>query len=177
MHAIHCEVTSLNWQVSIILKQIHMQTRTNKEESWHLQIFLTPARRPDPHLHSLRFLLISLSLVWSDAILLLLFPFHWHPTVSFTFFIAVPPHSFAIHLPSFALFPFYFSPFITFFFWPSPSCLHWHYVTVLLLMRVCVRLWLHWWDDIMSHNLSFISQSKGRTPPDWSITVQTYRTV
>ncbi len=168
MHAIHCEVTSLNWQVSIILKQIHMQTRTNKEESWHLQIFLTPACP-----FSSNFSLTCL--IWCHFTVT--FPFHWHPTVSFTFFIAVPPHSFAIHLPSFALFPFYFSPFITFFFWPSSSCLHWHYVTVLLLMRVCVRLWLHWWDDIMSHNLSFISQSKGRTPPDWSITVQPYRTV
>ena len=31
-------------------------------------------------------------------------------------------------------------------------------LTVLLLMRARVRLWLHRWDDIMSHNLSFTSQ-------------------
>lgn len=104
------------------------------------------------------------SVVWSRAIRLSFFPFHWHPTVSFLFFIAS-----CLTLTSRPLSLFCFFPpsslllFFHHFFFLDPLLLFsvpvsWHYIMVLLLMRVCARLWLHRWDDIMSHNLSFISQ-------------------
>jgi len=85
------------------------------------------------------------------------FSIHWHLAVSFFFFHCCLPHT---H------FSYTFSPLLFFL---SPSLLSsfifsghlllcslpvsWHYI-----MRVWVWLWLHRWNDIMSHNLSFMSQ-------------------
>lgn len=92
--------------------------------------------------------------------------YFFHPLAPYSFLFLLHcflPHTqFWFHLLSFALFSslplsfhhlLFLDPLLLF-----SLPVSWHYITLLLLMRVRVRLWLHRWNDIMSHNLSFISQ-------------------
>lgn len=84
--------------------------------------------------------------------------YYFHPLASHHFFFLL--HCFLPNIHSSNT----FSPFIIIIFsittlsFFSPSLWAETTLTVLLLMRARVRLWLHRWDDIMSHNLSFTSQ-------------------
>lgn len=90
-------------------------------------------------------------LFWSRAILL----FHWHSTASL-----FRNHFSSASSPLSSVSPSCFSPATIFHFsWPSPPLLHRrHGITVALLMRACVQLWLQRRNDIMSHNLRRSSQ-------------------
>lgn len=154
----------------------------NKGESWHLpmlQVWHTHIHVIPSFLLSIRFSFLP-SLVWSPAILLLVFPFLWHPTAFFFFFIAscltLTSHSPSL-LCSFS--PLYFSPFIIFFSRPYPSFLRelTRHNGALINEGLCLAMiapvgWHH-----VTQSFLHITEGKGRTPPDSSISAQTYRTV
>lgn len=124
------------------------------------------------------------SVVWSRAIRLSFFPFHWHPTVSFLFFIASCLTLTSRPLSLFCFFPpssllLFFHHF--FFPWPSPSFLRPCELTLhngaLINEGLCPAMiapmgWHH-----VTQSFLHITEGKGRMPPASSITPQMYRTV
>lgn len=108
-------------------------------------------------------LFVSFPLVWFPAITLIsstqVFLLFSHSFVFLTYLLI-----FLGPLPLSGFFPF-ISNVLLFTIWTNSYPLHstallssWHYTAAIILMKVRVRLWLHRWDDIMSHNLSLISQ-------------------
>lgn len=88
-----------------------------------------------------------------------LLSFHWYflPSIgTIVYYFFFTPH------PPFPLCSFSLSPVLLSWVMFDPLLLFSlpvsRHIAVLLLMTFCVRLWLHRWNDIMSHNLLFISQ-------------------